>query len=661
MLATNPAASALSLSGSARIPGHAAGTFGGPGELGGPVGGLAWAPDGTAYTLDGARVLYRWNVRTGQPLSRQEVRAPATLPDAARGHGPRLRLGGYRADGRLRGPFIRAEGYKGEQPYQTAFTLLENGRRILGDVCQSSRIQPAGCSGRHAARVERMQAGRAVVQAGDRQGQPTRVTLPAGQVVALEPSLDGQFVAVLRLVQNTAGYDPNAQLWLDLIDLKGAQPEVRSRQLPGRAQTADSLPEVHWAGKGRVLTATSELNTETGGSTPHALRLWDLGSPQPLWTVNATQNLHSAVPSPDGRFFLTVRGGSVPEVHRVSDGRFVRALGAAVTAFTPLKGQRALVALDTGSGQSELRVLSPEGQGNRLGGVREGGVVQLAADANERHFVAGRPRSVDLLDRAGRTLHRWVVSSAPEELAFTADQRVVFARLIDHSPVGLWKGMAWNVRTGTPLPLPAATRPLRADLWVQEQRQNSARGFPFVRLRGLTPAGKVLWQEPWRQDWSAWFQPSPDGRSLLRMITRPIAGASEQRGAGLYRLDPGNGTASPGVTLRPALTGPYRGLRPLAFAPDRRHVLLGEGEGDGCGAEFHGLRLADLHTRTEVRLPGGLTSGLRRSTGCGYPVPFPEAAFTPGTHGALGLLVRDGNSLNWWLGKPRDTARTLPR
>ncbi|MFD1731386.1 hypothetical protein ACFSC4_10415 [Deinococcus malanensis] len=243
MLVASPAASALTLAGSARIPGHAAGTFGTPGDLGGPAGGLAWAPDGSAYTLDGARVLQHWNVQTGQLLSRQEVRAPSTLPDAVLANGPRLTLGGYRADGRLHGPFIRAQGHKDGQPYQTAFTLQENGTAVLGDICQSTRAHPAGCSGangRYAARVERMQDGRATVQAGNRQGRPAQATLPAGQVMDLEPSPDGRFVAVLRLVQKNAGYDPNAQLWLDLINLKDSPPRVRSRQLPGRAGTADS-------------------------------------------------------------------------------------------------------------------------------------------------------------------------------------------------------------------------------------------------------------------------------------------------------------------------------------------------------------------------------------------------------------------------------------
>lgn len=89
----------------------------------------------------------------------------------------------------------------------------------------------------------------------------------------------------------------------------------------------------------------------------------------------------------------------------------------------------------------------------------------------------------------------------------------------------------------------------------------------------------------------------------------------------------------------------YRGLRLLDYARDRRHVLLDEASGDGCGAAFYGLRVADLETRREVKLPPALTTGLTRLTGCGYPTPWPTAAFTPeGT----GLLVRDGNALNWW-------------
>ncbi|MFC4638011.1 WD40 repeat domain-containing protein [Deinococcus hohokamensis] len=652
LLALSPGAHALTFTATAQaqVPGHAAGTFGQPGDPGGPSGGLAWAPDGSAYSLDGARVLYHWETRSGRPLSRRVVQVPASLPGVAQGVGPRLWLEGYRSAGPLRGPFVRVVGERQGQPYQSAFTLRADGQGVVGDVCGGSRERPAACSGvdgRFAAAVERTDGGRATLLAGPREGRPVRRTLPAGRVVALEPSPDGRFVAVLRETRQTPGFDLNARFWLDLVPLSEEEAPVRSRTVGVRVQADDSRPEVHWAGQNRLLTATSALDPNSGGARAHTVQLWDLDRPRPLWTLGDTETLRGAVPSPDGRLFLTVRGGSVPEVHRISDGRFVRALGTAVTAFTPLRGQRTLVSVDIGNGAAELRVVSGPGQGVRLGRTRDGQVTYLAATPDERHLALARDGAVELVDHLGRPLRRQVVGRTPNELAFTADGQVLFAVFPPQGTTGGWQALAWNIRTGQRLALPARTRPLRADLWVQEQA-----GQGRTRLRALTPAGRVLWQEGWRPAGSAAWHPSLDARALVRVTPQALPSQLEQVAAALHRVDAVSGAISPGVVLRPAGTSPYRGLKLLGVAPDRRHALLSESEGDGCGATFHGLRLADLAGRREVPLPAGLSAALRRESGCGSPVPFPEAAFVPGTGaGAPGLLVRDGNSLNWWLGK----------
>ncbi|MFC4426583.1 hypothetical protein [Deinococcus navajonensis] len=103
--------------------------------------------------------------------------------------------------------------------------------------------------------------------------------------------------------------------------------------------------------------------------------------------------------------------------------------------------------------------------------------------------------------------------------------------------------------------------------------------------------------------------------------------------------------------LRPALTHLYWGLS-LLDVSGGQYVLLSETEGGAAAVAFSGLRLADLEVQRDRPLPPGLVSALRRDSGCGHPMPFPQATFVPTVPGGVpGLLVRDGNSLNWWLGK----------
>ncbi|WP_102125925.1 hypothetical protein [Deinococcus planocerae] len=637
-------APALTLSpyGAARIDGHAAGTFSTLNDPSGFAGGLAWGPDGSAYTLDGARVLYRWNARTGQPVSRTVLVPPSSLPNARANFGPRLRLEGYRTDGgALKGPFIRVQGYAGGQPYQTAYTLRADGRAVLGDVCARAAGRAGGCAAGYSVTVLPQQKGRAVLRLEGRQGPVTEITLPAGRVLDVEPSPDGARVVALRSVSKRE-YDPTAPLFLDVATRDG---KVVSRQVPGSFGVEPSgEPQVRWVDAGRILTATPRATSPTYSPSGQQVSLWGLSGQSPRWTVGRGE-LRDAVPSPDGTLFLTVRGGSVPELHRVSDGTFVRSLGAAVTASVPKPGGGALLALDTGNGQGELRTVRPGGPSRRLGGQGLEGVTELAVSPDGRFIAAARPGSVAVLDRAGRTLH--TLALPPEayrvDLAFSGP-RTVFARFEDAGSGSGWQSRTWDAATGGVLSQEANTRPVGTLRLRAEDRRLPSGAFQS-RLRATGPNGQTLWREAWHGDYRPYFVPSPDGRAAVRGVSRPIKEQTEQAGLYLYRLDPRTGRASPGLTLR---TGDpkeaYRGLSLLDYAPNRRLVLLGEGAGDGCGGAFYGLRLADVEARREVKLPVALTSGLTRYFGCGQPVPQPTAAFTPEGN----VLVRDGNTLNWW-------------
>ncbi|WP_104992237.1 WD40 repeat domain-containing protein [Deinococcus sp. NW-56] len=638
------AAPALQLSsgGTARLDGHAAGTFDTLNSPAGFAGGLAWGPDGTAYTLDGTRLLYRWNAQTGRPLSRQVLTPPASLPDARADYGPRLLLDGFRADGgALTGPFIRVRGYKKGTPYQTAYTLRADGRAVLGNICAPSQQQLVGCAEGYGVTVLPPRKGRATLRLSGREGPVSDITLPAGQVLDVEPSPDGTRVAALRSVEKRA-YDRDAVLYLDIATRDG---KVLSRQVLGSfGARRDDEPQVRWVDTGRLLTATPRTTSVTYSASGHQVSLWSLSGQGPRWIVGRGE-LRDAVPSPDGTLFLTVRDGSVPEVHRVSDGAFVRSLGTPVTASVPLPGGSALVALDTGDGQGELRVVRPGGQGRRLGGSGLEGVTGLVVSPDGQFIAVARSESVAVLDRAGRTLHTFAL---PEnvyrtELSFSGEE-TLFARLEDGGSNG-WQSRTWDARTGRLLSQEPNIRPVGTIQLRTEVRQRPGGGSQS-RLSVTDKRGRVLWQEGWRSEYRPYFLPSPDGRAVVRGVARRSKVQPEQADLYLYRLDPRTGQADPGLTLR---TGDprevYRGLRLLDYAKDRRHVLLYEASGDGCGAAFYGLRVADLETRREVKLPAGLTTGLARLTGCGYPTPWPTAAFTPeGT----GLLVRDGNALNWW-------------
>jgi len=661
-----PSAAALTLvpDGQARTPGHAAGTFRAFGSE--SVGGLTWGPDGTAYTLDGTRRLYHWTP-TGRVLDSRVLVAPAALLDPKERFGPHLTLDGYRAQGPVRGPLIRVQGQRKGKAYQAAFTLSAGGRAVLGDPFSLSATRTRGsghsADGRFMSRVEsKARDGRARVQTVDRRGpgRATTVTLPAGEVRALEPSPDGQHGAALRWVPGQA--PAWVSVWqLDLWDVKTGR--VTSRVVPDRLASEAPLAQVHWADARRLLTATGSEDGP-GGYTRHTLRLWNLKGPGPLWTRGQGETLQGAVPSPDGQWFLTVRDGSLPEIHRVSDGSFVRALGATVTAWTPLNRGRAVIAVDTGNGQGELRIVRRAGTPVRLGGLREGGVTRLAASPDGRLYALARSErardgsaqnsTVSVLDAAGRTLHTWQAEPEVQRLGLTTDHRRVFAQVAADPWTPNWRGLSWNVQTGQPLPSPGRAVPV-GNVLIREDHEQP-HGQHRSRLTALNASGRVLWQERWRGGgWGQDWEMDPGGQTLVRASRQHIPGSPEQQALNLVRMDPRTGAVNPGLMLRPAVTGdPYRNLRLLNVAPDRRHALLEEWSGDGCGASFYGLRLADLGTRREVRLPTSLTRGLARDSGCSLPVPFPETAFSSdGRH----LLIRaqqaqSGNDLNWYALRP---------
>ncbi|CAM3932711.1 hypothetical protein [Deinococcus marmoris] len=628
--------------GTARVDGHASGTFDTLSSSAGFAGGLAWGPDGTAYTLDGARVLYRWNVHSGRPVSRTTLSPPASLPDATAAFGPRLRLDGYRADGgALTGPFIRVRGYVKAKSYQTAYTLRADGRAVLGDLCPRAAGRAGGCAGGYSVTVLAPQKGRATLRLEGNKGPSSEITLPAGQVLDVESSPDGTRVAALRSVAKRT-YDPAAPLYLDVATRDG---KVVSRQVLGSfGVQPQQEPQVRWVDAARVLTAAPRTTSSTSSPSGQSVSLWGLSGQFPRWTVGAGE-LRDAVPSPDGTLFMTVRRGSVPEVRRVSDGSFMRPLGAAVTASVPLPGGSALVALDTGNGQGELRTLRPGRQGQPLGGPGLEGVSGLALSPDGRFIAAARPGGVAVLDRAGRTLHTLTLPEDAYQLEVSfAGPRTLFARFEDGGGSS-WRSRTWDAVTGRVLNQEASTQPA-GSLRLRVASRRLPSGEFESRLSVTGPGGGTLWQEAWRADYRPFLLPSPDGRAVVRGVARRIKEQTEQFDLYLYRFDPRTGQADPGLTLR---TGDpkeaYRGLRLLDYAPDRRFVLLGEGSGDGCGGAFYGLRLADLEARREVKLSAALTAGLTRFFGCGQPVPQPTAAFTPE---GKGLLVRDGNTLNWW-------------
>lgn len=705
--------------GAAQIIGHAAGTFGQAGDIGGPVGGVAWGPNGTAYTLDGAQVLYHWNVSTGRSLSRRVLWPPASVPGARDpGDGPRLFLDGTVPDGlpgKAAGLLVRVTGMQNAQPYRTAFTLTPDGRRILGDPCPSSEAVPTGCTVLGPTSGERVQdrieVGQtaaptppleltfknpatgetittrpvpppdgprlvlgALVKVGPGSGAAripsSTVTLPRGEVLRVVPSPDGSRTAVLRLVLPRPGWGAGTA-YVDVVQRKGGKRV--SWALPGVTLAQDAAPDLRWVGNSRLLTATAQQDPTTGGAVGggQVLALRDATSGRARWKLPATAGLVGAVPSPDGRLWLTLRGGSVPEVRRISDGQFVRALGRAVVAWVPLAGGavsgsaassgRAAVALSVGGGAGALSLLDRAGREVPLAGGRArwrfavpGVPDALAVTADAGRFALALPGALYLLDSTGRLRQTLPLPGLRISALVFGAGGVLSARAND-AALGGERTLAWQLGAGgqlRPLPLPALPEGSRYSLPVyslllrEDTRRSAVSGPLQSRLSVLNLAGGLRWQEAWGPETAA--VSSPDGQTVLRARGIAIPGQAEVQALKLWLTDARSGQASPPLTLSPRALNVYRGLGVADFAPDRRHVLLTEQSGDGCGGMLYGVRLADLRTRQELSLPAAFGTGLTRFVGCGHPRPVPQVAFAPdGGH----LLIRDGNALRWWAGK----------
>lgn len=653
--ALTPPPVGLRPAGTARVPGHAQGAFDSlQNHFGSPrSGGLAHAPDGrTVYTLDATRVLWRWDAATGRALGSRVLSAPASLR-TRNGEDiwqPALTLEGV-AGKTLR---LRAGG-RANTSFSTRFTLeLESGRTVIGDACPTSRTQIQVCTPGNTVRARFTgDAGRRTVTLTRGQTTGREVTLPGGgKPVALALSADGRHLAAL-LITPTQTWDEQGQARIHLVDVASGK-LTRTLTVPGSTRPEEA--SLRWAGPD-LLTALSMQNREQGGLLEgQTVTLWEARTGRVRWTLPPSLELRGAEPSPDGQSFVSVREASLPEIRRLTDARFMRALGRTLTEWTPLPGGRALVALNTGGGGGTLAVLD-SGGGLRpvQGSSGASGAVAAARDGSAlASAVAGRVR---LHGASGTVRQTFEVPGFVQALAFSPDGKTLSAHVTAHrfgqgpggeDPV---QTLAWRVNTGRARVLPALPRgsttalPVGETLWREDRRRPRQTGPGNVRLLALDLAGKVRWQTAWREDNVAWF-PTPDGRALIQAqaIYFPQA---ERSGLSLERLDARTGNTGPALKLAPRSDDVYAALRVFAVAPDRRHVLLRESSGDGCGWGLLGVRLADLEARREVTLPPALASGLNRSTGCGYPAAIPEVAFAPdGGH----LIVREGNAVHWWAG-----------
>ncbi|UQN05058.1 hypothetical protein [Deinococcus sp. QL22] len=695
--------------GAAHITGHAAGTFGGTGDIGGPVGGVAWGPNGTAYTLDGAQILHRWDVSTGRSLSRQVLWPPASVPGARDpAFGPRLFLDGTVLDGpglegtlgTAAGLLVRVTGIQNDQPYRTAFTLTPDGRRVLGDPCPSSERRLRGCIrvGRLTVQ-DRTEAGATAPQtppleliykdpatgktlttrpdpppdgarlilgelgSGASRIPASTVTLPRGEVLRVVPSPDGSRTAVLRLVTPRPSWGAGTA-YVDVVQRKGGKRV--SWPLPGTTLAEAAAPDLRWVGNSRLLTATAEQDPATGGAlSGQIVALRDALTGRARWKLSTTAGLVGAVPSPDGRLWLTVRGGSVPEVRRVSDGQFVRVLGRAVVAWVPLAGSvsssgRAAVALSVGGGAGALSLLDRAGREVPLAGgaarwrfAVPGVPDALAATPDGGRFALAVPGALYLLDSTGR-LRQTLKLPGLRVMTLTFGTGGVLSARANDSALGGERTLAWRLDSAGQLkplvlpPLPDGSRyslPISALLLREDVRRPAQTGPLQSRLSVLNLAGGLRWQDAWGPETAALV--SPDGHTVLRARGIAIPGQIEVQALKLYLADARTGQARPPLTLSPLALKFYRGLGVADFAPSRRHVLLTERDGDGCGGALYGVRLADLQTRQELPLPAAFGTGLTRFFGCGHPRPVPETVFAPdGKH----ILIRDGNALKWWAG-----------
>ncbi|ADY26970.1 hypothetical protein Deipr_1838 [Deinococcus proteolyticus MRP] len=657
LVLASSAASAATLNAVTPIPGHAAGSFGLSENMGPLAGGVAWSADSsTVWTLDTTRELRRWRVSDGTLLRGQRLRPPAALPDK-RPDFPNARLtlsGAATASGLP----ITARGYRGSEPVQLTYRLnTGNGQETRQPDCPPSMTGSGACALDGSSRAW----GQDSELQWQRGGRVERLRLPAG--LSLKPdsgppsfslglSPDGGRLALLLLSGKDSYSSGKGTLLTWEWNAGGAA------QAPKQTRLGEVLlhpgAQLSWVGE-RVLLASNVYNTGdnygSGGSRVGQLLALVTPGKGPVWTLNAGANLRGAFPSPDGRLFVTVREGSVPEVRRVADGSFVRSLGAAVQDAVPLSGGRTLLAVQDGAGFGRIVRHEP----GRLTTLYRGPKVpeHLAATPDGSRIAASSGSTLRLHDKDGEVRRQWQAGGDVRALALSPDGLILSAQIseeykINGVPNGREVVRAWRVADGTAYPLPQGTRfPVSQVVIRQEEgrKDGSYRRRHVVTERGK---GTVLWQTPSNGS-GLYSLPSPDGAWLAGTGLTPASTEqippNQERGTvnRLVRVDARTGKSGPVLNVPVAHPDdPYAGWGIAAF--DGERALLSESSGDGCGASLYGYKLADLASGRTLNTPAQLGSGYARLMGCGHFAPRPEADFAPDGR----LLIRDGNRLDWW-------------
>lgn len=645
LLLLSSAASAISLTSTTPIPGHAAGSFGLSDEPFGQLsGGTAWSADGSLiYTLDTTRELKVWRASDGALQRGQRLTAPAFAPDEqADFPSTELNLSGT-AD--AQGLPLTARSWKTGTPSLWRYRLdTGSGRATKDAVCPADLTIGLGCAG--GARV--WQEGRTI--RWQRGGETRTLTLPTGlqtktlefSSMALSP--DGQRLALLALDGDEVRIFGGAGVLLTW-EWGAAQPT--QTRLGGSNLMAGST--LHWAGEDVLLGSNVyRFGNVYGDSSGQRLMLVAPGRGA-VWELDESAELRGVYPSPDGTQFVAVRSGSVPEVRRVDDGRFVRALGAAVLDAEPLAGGKALLAVQDGGGFGRIVRHRP----GELATLYRGQAKQVASNRDGSRFASSAGRKLRLHDIGGKVLREWQTEGPVLDLAFSPDGAVLSARIITTYQVqGVenWREetRAWRVADGTVYPLPAGTEfPVSSVLLIKEDGRTDGnyRERRVVREQG---SGRELWTTPAHSTHLGALA-SPDGRWLAQtgMTQSTVAPIPERREAPLInhfsRVDARTGKSGPVLKVPVEHSkDPYAGWGLAAF--DGEHVLLSESSGDGCGASLYGYQLANLAAGRLLDTPARLNSGYARLMGCGVYNPWPKAAFAPDGR----LLIRDGNRLDWW-------------
>jgi hypothetical protein len=646
LLILTPAAASTTVIRSTPVPGHAAGSFGASDmPFGILAGGVAWAADGSAvFTLDTTRQLKRWRVADGRLLGGQTLKAPAALPDV----GTSFPTTGLFLSGAADayGLPLLARGQRGGQERTLSYRLNTGSGLVRPETACLVGTQanltctPDGASRSWTKGNELYWQRGAILE---------RLQLPAGRLAVSDLALsdDGQRLALLGL---TGDPDPKVfggagVLLTWTVDGAG---QVQARQLSLEGPRLYAGATLSWRGE-RLLIASNVYNTGneygSGGALDgQFLALYAPGSAA-IWTLGTATGLRGAFPSPDGELFVTIRDGSVPEVRRVSDSAFVRSLGEAVLDAAALSGGRTLLAVQGGGGSGRVTLH----QAGSLRTLYRGRAERIATAYDGSRFATVFRNTVRLHSGAGTLLREWQTAGRVTDLAFSPDGQVLSVQqfIPNSSDAGT---LAWRVKDGTPLRLPAGTQfPVSAVVVRQEERkdgpQNNYRRRWVVTARGSSAA---LWGTPWHSGGLVALA-SPNGRWLAQSgltpatISMPETGRERSRAARFSRVAALTGTGGPVLSVP---TGhpddPYAGWGLSAF--DGHQALLAERSGDGCGGQLYGYKLADLAGGRVLNTPAALRDGYARLMGCGFLAPRTKTLFAPDGR----LLIQDGNRLDWW-------------